>query len=119
MILRVVGRHLFSVNFRFIIYQSTLLSFQSPHHEGVWRMEVEPLSFLTLALEDAGGSPFRPNRFTPDKEPQYPLGRRSGRIKSQRGRFSKGENLSPLPRFEHRNFQHFASRYAPPPAPYS
>jgi hypothetical protein len=48
-------RKTFSVTLRFIIYQSTLLICQSPHHEGIWRMEVETLSFLISALEDVDG----------------------------------------------------------------
>ena len=68
---------------------------------------------LDLGIRRRRWSPFRPNRFTPDKEPQYPLNRRLGTNKSQCGLLSKGDNLLSLPRFEHRNFQHFASRYSP------
>jgi len=67
--LHVLNKQVFSVTFWFIIYQSTLVSCQCPHHEGVWGMEVDPLSILTSALEDVDDNLSAPVALHPTKNP--------------------------------------------------
>jgi hypothetical protein len=47
-------------------------------HEGVWGSEGIPPPILTSTLVRGEWSASRPGRFTPGKEPRYPLNKRMG-----------------------------------------
>jgi hypothetical protein len=69
-------------------------------------------SFLASALDDDGWAMLLSGRFTPRKEPLYPLRRRLGRPQDLPAEVRMRENLLPQPGFEPRTSQPLASRYS-------
>ena len=68
-------------------------------------------SFLTSALDAGWGSTKRPFRSTPGKDPRYALNRSFGDPQCRYGRFGENKNFLPPPRFEHRSYSPYPSRY--------
>jgi hypothetical protein len=68
------------------------------------------LAFLAMAI-DVLWLTSRPGRFTPGKEPQYPLNKRMRGPQRRSGRFGVDKNLLALPEFESRTVQLIASHY--------
>jgi hypothetical protein len=68
---------------------------------GEWRYN--PTHSLTSAADRGEGSSSRPGRFTPRREPRYPLNRRLGGPQSRSGNLGEEKNLFPVlgiePRF--------------------
>jgi hypothetical protein len=71
----------------------------------------ELLSFLNSVIGGRNLSHLRPGRFTPVKEPRYPLNRKLGGPQSWSGQFCRREKVLPLPGLEHRTVQDVASAY--------
>ena len=73
--------------------------------------EVQLHPFLTSALDGGMWSTSCPGYITPSKEPPYSWHRTLGGPRSQFGPFWRREHVLPLPGFEPRTTQSFASRY--------
>jgi hypothetical protein len=67
------------------------------HTMNTYRSRIIPHSFLTSAADGGDWLTPRRGRFTPGKEPRYPLNRRLGGPHSRSERFVEKKNLLPLP----------------------